>query len=214
MMPMKAIVKEFERTNKNKISLIFGSSGKLYAQIKNGAPYQAFFSADQVKPKILCNENIGLKKSLFTYATGRLALWSSQKNMVTNDFSILSNLNFNKLSLANPRLAPYGYAAKEVLIHLNLLKTTRSKWVQGENISQAYQFVYTANADIGFIALAQIMKNEIISKGSYWLVPENFHSPIYQDAVLIKKSLLGRRFFDFFKTQKVKNILKSYGYSL
>lgn len=214
--PMTELAHKFEQASGHKVRLAFGSSGQIYAQIKQGAPYQAFFSADQDKPIALINEQLAFADSRFTYATGALALWTPQPNSA-NLRERLRSLQFNKLALANAKLAPYGQAAREVLDKLALTKETQAKWVEGANISQTYQFVATGNADLGFVALAQIMKNHAISSGSAWVVPTNFYHPLYQDAVLLRQgahSQATKAFLAYVQSPEARTIISAYGYHL
>jgi len=212
---MKSIVRQFERDTRHKVKLVFGSSGKFYAQIKNGAPFQAFLSADQDKPIALEKEKLILENSRFTYATGRLALWSSTLNVADLRALILSQGHYNKLALANSKLAPYGRATEEILSNLLLIGQTKGKWVKGENISQTYQFVSTGNADLGFVALSQIMTDKQITRGSAWIVPEHLHQPIKQDAVILlagKGSPATIELMQFMISEEAKLIMESHGY--
>ena len=212
---MKEIVTKFEQSHEHKVITSFGSSGKIYAQIKHGAPFQLFFSADQTKPEILEQEGFTVSGSRFTYAIGALALWSIKPNFVGNDFSRLQTNSFNKLALANPKLAPYGVAALEVLDALKLKQFTEAKWVQGENIAQTYQFVATGNADLGFVALSQIMDKGHIQAGSSFIIPRQLYSPIRQDAVLLKRaktSAGAKALHDYLKSAEAKNIIHAFGY--
>ncbi len=212
---MKTIVRQFENNSGHKVKLVFGSSGKFYAQIINGAPFQAFLSADQAKPIALEKEKLILENSRFTYATGRLALWSTAINVADLRSLALSQGRYNKLALANSKLAPYGRAAEETLSNLLLLEQTKDKWVKGENISQTYQFVSTENTDLGFVALSQIMKDKHIIKGSAWIVPEHLHQPIKQDAVILlagKNSSATIELMQFMNSEEAKLIIKSHGY--
>lgn len=212
---MKEIVTEFEQQTEHQVEVAYGSSGRFYAQIKNGAPFQILFSADQAKPLALINDGLAVAESRFTYATGRLALWSSRPELVNARDTVLADGQFNKLALANPRLAPYGVAAVEVLQSLDLVAATQSKWVQGENIAQAFQFVATGNADVGFIALAQLARNASQSTESFWLVPENLHRPIRQDAVLLHSGVnsdAALEFLRFMRGDPARTIIESYGY--
>lgn len=212
---MKALIIEFEQTFPHKIKASYGSSGKIYAQIKHGAPFELFFSADQSKPLALYNEGLTHSKP-FTYALGGLALWSNNKHFNDKNLeSVLLSGEFNKLAIANPKLAPYGIAAIEVLENLNLVEATRKKWVKGENIAQTYQFVRTENADLGFVALSQMF-----SQSFYWKVPSHLYQPIRQDAVLLKhkseKDGINNRaaldFIQFLNSPKSQAIIQSYGY--
>lgn len=212
---MKSVVKQFEADTEHDVLLSFGSSGKILAQIQNGAPFEVFLSADQAKPEKLEQEGFVVAGSRFTYAIGALALWSSLPDFVENDYARLTSGDFNKLSLANPKLAPYGLAATQVLEALDLTEVTKEKWVQGENIAQTYQFVATGNANLGFVALSQIMSPGHATQGSSWVVPRELYSPIRQDAVLLKKgqdNLAARDLMVFLQSDKARKIIHSYGY--
>jgi len=219
--PMKALVKEFEKQSGIQVRVSYGSSGKFYAQIKHGAPFQVFLSADQAKPAALEKEGWGISGSRFTYATGRLALWSSKDSFIDENLSPLKAGQFNKLALANPKLAPYGIAAVQVLESLNLTQSSQHKWVKGENIAQTYQFVSTGNSDLGFVALSQIINrdkgknNKDIKHGSAWVIPNNLHQPIHQDAILLKSgkdNQAAQQLMRFIKNKEAKTIISSYGY--
>lgn len=216
---MKSLVKEFEKTSDYQIALSFGSSGKFYAQIKQGAPYELFFSADQAKPDALQKDGLVIAASRFTYAIGRLAVWSAHSEFANKIETKLKEGAFNKLALANPKLAPYGAATLEVLQYLELINATQSKWVRGENIAQTYQFVSSGNADLGFIAFSQLLGKKLgenkVKQGSYWLVPDSMHHPIKQDVVLLRaaeKSQGAKAFLDFMHTDKALAIIAEYGY--
>jgi molybdate transport system substrate-binding protein len=214
---MQAIAGEFEKTWNHKVNLVFGSSGKFYAQIKNGAPFQAFFSADQAKPLALEHEDLVVPGSRFTYAIGALALWSKRSDFTSIDARTLQQGQFRKLALANPVLAPYGMAAVEVLQRLGLDVATESKQVRGENIAQTFQFVESGNADLGFVALSQITYQGILKSGKAWVVPQNLYTPIRQDAALLRRgenSPATHEFLQFFRGQQARRIIESYGYRL
>ena len=207
---MKALISAFEKASPHKIKASYGSSGKIYAQIKHGAPFQIFFSADQAKPSALHNAGYAHSQP-FTYAYGALALWSSQAEFKQQEIARLKAGEFNKLSLANPKLAPYGIAAIEVLNQLKLAESTRTKWITGENIAQTYQFVGSGNADLGFVALSQV-----INKFDYWPVPAHLHNAIRQDAVLLKSgqdNAAAKAFIQFTASKQSQVIIESYGYS-
>ncbi len=215
--PMKQIAAEFEKDTGYKTELAFGSSGKFFAQIKNGAPFQLFLSADDETPAQLVKDGLAVAGSRFTYAIGTLVLWSAQPGFVDPKGEVLSKGTFAKIAIANPRLAPYGTAAVEVLTKLGLLTALQPKFVLGENISQTYQFVGTGNAALGFVALSQIMKDGRVTGGSAWIVPGKMHSPIRQDAVLLatgKDNAAARALLAYLKTGKVKKIIRSYGYQI
>ena len=215
--PMQKLVATFEQQTSHKIHLALGSSGKSYAQIVNGAPYHGFFSADQDKPRKLIERGLVLSDHQFTYARGQLALWSLNDSFVQGKETLESFADIKRIALANPKLAPYGFAAQEVLRHLKLEKATRSKWVQGENIAQTFQFVDTASAEVGFVALSQILRNGKLIKGSYWLIPQSYYSPINQDAVLLKTAKDNQAavaFFEFVQSPDAQALIQEYGYLL
>ena len=212
---MKDIAQQYEAESGNKVVLTFGSSGKFVAQIQHGAPFQVFLSADQNKPDALEKAGLVAANSRFTYAIGALALWSAKPNFIDNNDAHLKSGDFNKLALANPKLAPYGVAAMEVLADLGLTEATKEKWVMGENISQTYQFVSTGNADLGFVALSQIMSQGQIKSGSSWIIPTDQYSPIRQDAVLLKSAehnVAAQGLLDYLRSDKARSIIHSYGY--
>lgn len=212
---MKALVAEFEKTSGHNVVLSFASTGKFYAQILNGAPYHVFFSADQATAEKLERQQKALAGSRFTYAIGALALWSSKPGINDDPLKVLKSGEFNKLALANPKLAPYGAAAVEVLEHFKLKSATEAKWVLGENIAQTFQFVATANADLGFVALAQIIERGTIKEGSYWLVPSDFHAPILQDAQILaagQNSPASHQLMAFIRSGDAQLIIQQYGY--
>lgn len=215
--PMKQIAEDFEKTSGHKVVLSFGSSGKIFAQIKNGAPFQLFLSADDKKPAQLEKDGLTVPGSRFTYATGTLVLWSANPDCVDPKGAILAKGNFAKLAIANPKLAPYGAAAIETMTKLRVLEKIQPKIVQGENISQAYQFVATGNAELGFVALSQVMKDGKITSGSSWVVPATLHAPIRQDAVLLMSSKgnpAAEALVSYLKSEKVKALIRSYGYEI
>ena len=214
---MNELVAEFQQQSGHEVRVAYGSSGRFFAQIKNGAPFQLFFSADQEKPLLLEQQESAIAGSRFTYATGSLVLWSPRPNLPVENAEIIRQGSFNKLALANPRLAPYGVAAVAALESLNLVEESKSKWVQGENIAQAFQFVETGNADIGLIALSQLKEKAEFSTGSAWILPATLHPPIHQDAILLKpgeNSEACREFIQFITSDPARQIIESYGYSL
>lgn len=213
--PMNAIAAEFARDTGHTANLSFGSTGKFYAQIKNGAPFQVFLSADSETPAKLEAEGVAVPGAHFTYATGSLALWSAKPGFVDAEGEVLRHGRFNKLAIANPRLAPYGKAAEEVLTGMKLWESVSAKLVQGENIAQAYQFAASGNADLGFVALSQVMKDGKVSDGSAWIVPASLHAPIRQDAALLltgKGNPAAEKLMKYLQGDKAKAIIKSYGY--
>lgn len=213
--PMKTIAAEFEKDTGHHLLLSAGSSGKLYVQIKNGAPFQVFLSADPEIPARLEQEGLAVEGSRFTYATGALVLWSADPALVDAKAAVLSKNSFAKLAIADPKLAPYGKAAIETLTAMGRLDAVRRKFVTGENIGQTYQFVASGNAELGFVALSQVMKDGRIDSGSAWLAPESLYSPIRQDAVILtmgKHSEAAKLLMNYLKDSKARKIMKSYGY--
>jgi molybdate transport system substrate-binding protein len=213
--PMKAIIEVFEEDTGHKVQASYGSTGKLYAQIKNGAPFEALLAADQERPERLEEEGVGLPGSRFTYAIGTLVLWSADADKVEDGAALLKSGDFNKLSIANPKLAPYGVASIETLEALGLKAAIEPKLVMGENIAQTYQFVDTRNADIGFVALSQVMQDGEIVKGSGWIVPSEMHAPIRQDAVILesgKDNPAVTELFAYLKGEKAQAVIRDFGY--
>lgn len=215
--PMNAIAAEFAKDTGHQAKLTFGSSGKFYAQIRNGAPFQVFLSADVETPAKLEQEVMAVAGSRFTYAIGTLVLWSAKPDFVDAKGEVLKKGQFNKLALANPKLAPYGKAAVEVLAGMGLLDQLTPRFVQGENIAQTYQFAMTGNADLGFVALSQVMKDGKIASGSAWVVPGKMHTPIRQDAVILtrgKGNAAAEALMTYLQGDKARAIIKSYGYEI
>lgn len=215
--PMNAIAAEFARDTGHQALLSFGSSGKFYAQIKNGAPFQMFLSADDEKPALLEKEGMAMAGSRFTYAIGTLVLWSAKPDFVDDKGAVLKGGQFNKLALANPKLAPYGAAAMEVVTSMGLMSSLEPKFVQGENIAQTWQFVSTGNAELGFVALSQVMKDGRVASGSAWIVPGTMHTPIRQDAVILssgKGNAAAVALMKYLKGDKARAIIRAYGYDI
>ena len=213
--PMQAIASAFERDTGHKAVLAFGATGKFYAQIRNGAPFEVFLAADDETPAKLEKEQMAVPGTRFTYAIGKLVLWSAQEGFVDPQGEVLKKGDFKHLAVANPKTAPYGAAALEALQRLGVLENLRPRFVQGENIAQTYQFVLTGNAELGFLALSQIYKDGRISAGSAWMVPANLYAPIRQDAVILGKGQnkpAARALLDYLKGEKARAIIKSYGY--
>lgn len=213
--PMKLIAAEFERETGHKAVLSFGATGKFYAQITNGAPFDVFLAADDERPAKLEKEGAALAGSRFTYATGKLVLWSAQNGTVDEQGEVLKKGNFRHLAIAAPKLAPYGAAALKTLTRLGLLASLEPKLVQGESIGQTYSFISTGNAELGFIALSQVVEGGKVKSGSMWLVPETFHAPIRQDAVLLTRARANKaavQLLAFLKTEKARSVIRSFGY--
>ena len=216
LLPLKALSKNFKESTGHKVVVISGSTGKLYAQIKQGAPFDILLAADSIRPELLEKEGIGLPGSRFTYAVGRLVLWSKDSKLpLKNDLQVLNHKNFRSLAIATPKTAPYGKAAEQVLRKKGFWEKIQNRLVRGENISQTFQFVMTGNADIGFIALSQLMKNQGL--GFFWIVPKEWHDPIQQQGILLKRAKTNkaaRQFLNFIKSNRIQKQIESYGYSL
>ena len=218
LLPIKELSREFEKNYANKIVVISASTGKLYAQIKQGAPFDILLAADSLRPELLEKEGIGISGSRFTYAVGELALWSpDNKLFLRNDLKVLNQKKIRYLAIANPKTAPYGKAAKQVLRKKGFWDQLQAKLVRGENISQTFQFLVTGNADIGFIALSQLRKNQKEFKGYSWTIPSEWHDPIRQQAILLKRAKKNKtalEFLNFIQSNRVQKIIESYGYSI
>ena len=215
--PMQKIAAEFEKDTGHKALLTFGATGKFYAQIKNGAPFEVLLSADQETPARLEQEGATANGSRLTYAIGKLVLWSTREAIVDSKGDVLKRGGFDHIALANPKLAPYGAAAMEAMKALGVADALAPKFVQGENIAQTYQFISTANALLGFVAMSQVYEDGKLKSGSAWIVPSNLYSPIRQDAVILDKgkgSAAAAALMKYLKSDKVKAVIKSYGYDL
>ena len=215
--PMQKIARAFEQDTGHKALLAFGSTGKFYAQIKNGAPFAVLLAADDETPARLEKEGLAIAGTRLTYATGRLALWSKNPNLVDDKGEVLRGSGFNKLAIADPKLAPYGAAAMEVIQHLGVQASVGPRLVQGESIGQTYQFVSTENAQLGFVALSQISFDSRITQGSAWVVPQSMHTAIKQDAVLLnagKDNAAAIALLKYLQADKAKTIIRQYGYAL
>lgn len=213
--PMRQIAAQFEKDTGHKVILSFGASGKFYAQIVNGAPFEILISADDRAPAKLEKEGLAVDGTRFTYAIGKLVLWSAKPDLVDAKGEILKSGKFKHLAIANPKTAPYGTAAIETLTRLGLLKSWETRFVQGENISQTQQFVATGNAELGFIALSQVYRDGTIASGSAWIVPDRLYEPIRQDAVLLGQGkAAASALLVYLKGEKARAVIKSFGYDL
>ncbi|MDD1609291.1 MAG: molybdate ABC transporter substrate-binding protein [Methylococcaceae bacterium] len=217
--PMTEIAELFEKKTGYSANLSFGASGKFVAQIENAAPFEVFLAADDKTTAKVAQDGFAVADSSFTYAIGKLVLWSATANLVDDKGEILSKGGFKHLALADPKLAPYGAAAVEVLKNKTLFDKLQPLFVQGENITQTYQFISTGNAELGFVALSQVInpdKSKIVN-GSAWQVPENLYTPIKQNAVLLKKgegNPAAPALIQFLKSPEAKAIISKYGYGL
>ncbi len=213
--PMQKIASAFARDTGHRALLAVGSTGKLSAQIRNGAPFDALLAADEVTGRQLVADGLADRASLFTYATGRLALWSAQPGLVEARGAILRRGNFRRLALADPKLAPYGAAAMDVLVALKLDARLRSRLVLGESVSQAYLFVASGNAPLGFVALSQVQLDGQLLSGSAWIVPPGLHRPLRQDCVLLahgKANTAARSLAGYLRGAEAHRIIRSHGY--
>jgi molybdate transport system substrate-binding protein len=209
----KEIAAEFKKDTGNDAVLSFGASGQLYTQIKQGAPFQIMLSADQDRPASALKDGIGVEGSTFTYAVGKLVLWSKDPKAVKGESTLKAD-KFTKLSICDAKAAPYGAAAVETMQNLKLYDKIQPKLVIGENITQAYQFVASGNAEVGFVALSQVINDKA---GSKWMVPQNLYKPIKQDAVLFKTGAdnpAAKAFIAYLKGPKAHKIIEKYGYAL
>jgi molybdate transport system substrate-binding protein len=215
--PMKDIAARFEQDTGHKVLTTFGSTGKFYAQIKNGAPFEVLLAADDETPAKLEKEGAAAPNTRFTYAIGKLVLWSAQAGLVDDNGEVLRKGGFAHLSIASPKLAPYGAAAVEALQKLNLLSALEAKLVQGDSIAQAHQFVVSGAAPLGFVAMSQVYEGGKLKSGSAWVVPGKLYKPIRQDAVVLEKGkgkAAAVAFLAYLKGDKAKAVIRSYGYDL
>ncbi|WP_095149237.1 molybdate ABC transporter substrate-binding protein [Pseudomonas sp. Irchel s3a18] len=215
--PIQAIAADFEKDTGHKLVAAYGATGQFYTQIKNGAPFEVFLSADDSTPQKLEQEGDIVDGSRFTYAIGTLVLWSAKDGYVDAKGNVLTSNQYQHLSIANPKAAPYGLAATQVLARLGLTDKVKDKIVEGQSITQAFQFVSTGNAEVGFVALSQIYKDGKVTAGSAWIVPADMHDPIKQDAVILDKGKdnpAAKALVDYLKGPKAAAVIKSYGYQL
>lgn len=215
--PMQQIAAGFEKETGHKAALSFGATGKFYAQIVNGAPFEVLLAADDETPVRLEKEGHAVAGSRFTYAIGKLVLWSANPDRVDAKGDILKKGGFKHIALANPKTAPYGAAAITTMTKLGVLARLKPLFVQGENISQTHQFISTGAAELGFVALSQVVKEGKVTGGSTWVVPASLHQPILQDAVLLAKGkdkAAPAALLAYLKGPKARAIIRSYGYDL
>ena len=214
--PIKAIAAILEKTTGHTIKVSMGATGALYTQIKNGAPFDVFLAADTARPARLEAEGDAVAGSRFTYATGQLVLWSLQRGRVDNQGNVLRAADLGKVAHANPKTAPYGAAALQVMDHLGLVDALTAHRVQGESIGQTFGFAQSGNADVGFVAMSQVLSGGKLKEGSMWVIPQAFYSPIRQDAVLLKRgeaNAAAKALLTLLKSAEIKELIRSYGYS-
>ncbi|HLP98846.1 MAG TPA: molybdate ABC transporter substrate-binding protein [Sideroxyarcus sp.] len=215
--PMQQIVAEFQKDTGHTVKLSFGSSGKFTSQIREGAPFDVFLAADVKNPKLLEDEGLAVSGTRFVYALGKLVLWSAQPGYVDGKGAVLRKGAYNKLAYADPKLAPYGLAAKETLEELGLWNVVQPKLVTGESITQTWQFAATGNAELAFIALSQISKDGKVAEGSHWIVPAHMYNPIRQGAILLTKAKdneAAKALLAYLKSDKAKAVITTFGYEL
>lgn len=215
--PIKAVAAVLEKTTGHTLKVTLGATGKLYAQIKNGAPFDVLLAADVKTPEKLENEGQAVNGSRFTYATGKLVLWSADAQRVDAAGNILKDATLRKVALANPKVAPYGAAAVQAIDKLGLSSALTPKLVQGESIGQAFGFAQSGNADVGFVAMSQVLEGGHLKGGSMWVVPQALYAPIRQDAVILKHGSgnpAARALADLLKSPNIKDLIRSYGYEI
>ncbi|WAJ37996.1 molybdate ABC transporter substrate-binding protein [Pseudomonas sp. GOM7] len=215
--PIQALAPAFEKATGHKLVASFGATGQFYAQINNGAPFEVFLAADDSTPAKLEREGATVPGSRFTYSIGSLVLWSADANYLDGTDAALKAGTFKHLAIANPKAAPYGLAATQVLDKLGLSEAVKGKLVEGQNITQAQQFVATGNAELGFVALSQVYKDGQLASGSAWIVPEAMHEPIKQDAVILKAGAnnpAAAALVEYLKGPEAAKVIESFGYKL
>ncbi len=215
--PARALAEIFARTTGHEAKLSFGATGAFYTQIKNGAPFDILLAADDERPIRLEKEGDTVPGSRFTYTIGQLVLWSAKPGLVDGEGAVLKGGNFNKIAIANPKLAPYGAAAVETMDKLGLAAALTPKLVTGESIGQTYNFIATGNAELGFVALAQVLDGGKLKSGSMWVVPAKYHAPIIQDAVILKRAAANpaaKAWMALMRSPNTQDFIRSYGYEV
>ena len=215
--PMKLLASEFERESGHRALVSLGATGQLYTQIRQGAPFGVLLAADATTPSKLASDGYALAETQRTYAIGRLVLWSRDADYVDTQGDLLRNGNFRRLAIANPKLAPYGAAAIQTLSALGLREKLRSKIVEGANINQAFQFVASGNAELGFVSMSQVMREGRLQRGSAWIVPANLHEPIRQDVILLaegQENPAAIALLRYLDSKPARDIIGRYGYEL
>ncbi len=211
--PMKTLVAQYNKSHDVTINISTGSTGQLAAQIMNGAPFDLFFAADQVRPKMLADK--AFADAPTTYVRGVLVLWSPQKDLVDDNGKVLSSDGYQHIAVADPKLAPYGLAAQQAMQYYKVYQAVEPKIVFSKGVGAAYQFVDSGNAELGFLALSQVFLNGEVKSGSYWMVPQESYAPIMQDAVVIKSSqhsAAAKAFLDYILSSDGQTITHQFGY--
>lgn len=214
--PMQKIAAAFERDTGHKAVLAFGSTGRFYAQVRNGAPFHVLLAADDETPLKLAQEGLALEATRIAYATGRLVLWSANPALVDAQGDVLRRVGNDRLAMADPRVAPYGLAAHEAMTRLGVLGNWRARTVLGENIAQAHQFVASGNAALGFVALSQVMADGRMGPGSAWVVPAELHTPLRHEAVVLAKGRdnpAAQALLRYLQGDAARAILRGHGYT-
>jgi molybdate transport system substrate-binding protein len=212
----KDIAARFEKHTGHRVKLSFGSTGKLFTQIENGAPFDVFLAADSRRPAKAEDEGLAVADTRFTYARGKLVLWSQKAGLFEDGEAYLKTERFPRAAIANPKTAPYGLAAEQVLEHLGLWDDVQGKLVRGDSIAQTFQFVATGNAEIGFVAYSQIMKWKD-PNGSLWIIPANYYAPVEQQAVLLNRGAnnpAAREFIEFLRGAAARSVIEGFGYGV
>lgn len=215
--PMKAIAAVLEKTTGHTLKISTGASGAFYTQIRQGAPFDVFLSADNERPELLEKDGLAQPGTRFTYATGKLVLWSARAGRVDGQGAVLRAPDLGKVAYANPRTAPYGAAAVQVLDRLGLKDAITPRLVQGESIGQTFNFVKTGNADVGFVALSQVLQGGKLREGSMWVIPQARYDAIRQDAVLLRRGAeneAAKELLKLLQSPNIKDLIRSYGYEL
>jgi molybdate transport system substrate-binding protein len=215
--PIKAIAAVLRKTTGHTLQITLGATGKLYAQIANGAPFDVLLAANSDTPAQLEKDGLAQPGSRFTYATGKLVLWSADTAKVDGKGDVLKTPGLRKVAYANPKVAPYGAASVEVLDKLGLTAALAPKLVQGESIGQTFTFAYTGNADVGFVALSQVLEGGKLKSGSMWIIPQNLYTPIRQDAVVLQRGAsnpAAQALVKLLKSPDIKDLIRSYGYGI
>lgn len=215
---MQELEAVFEQESEHELTLVAGSTGKLYAQISHGAPFDLFLAADQERPRLIEEAGLAVDDTRFTYAVGRLVLWSPAADHIAQDgAAVLRRADFRKLAMANPALAPYGAAARETLEKLGLYERLRERIVVGENVGQAYAMVATGNAELGFVAMSQVVSPRHRVSGSRWDVPPEYYAAIRQDAVLLRRAAnnaAAAALLGWLQTDEARTIIERFGYGV